>query len=794
MEDYISFLESKHLRSVPSGFDIEDGFLDRPDAKNHLFDWQKVVTKWALKLGKAALFEDCGLGKTAQQLFWADAVRKETGKPVLILTPLAVAPQTENEAELFGIENVTVPTVDGWNNLPALNAVNDNYTLLANYEKLHLVEPYLRQGFFGGIVLDESSILKSYMGKIKRAIIDACKGIPYKLACTATPAPNDHIELGNHAEFLDVMPSNEMLSRWFINDSAECGNYRLKGHAVKDFWAWVASWAVCISKPSDIGFDDTGYILPKLNIKTHIISSENCPPPEGQLFHVGGVSATNIHKVGRSTVSERAKITASLVNNYDCLQEPVIVWCNTNYEADALHESIHEHDISIFEIRGNDKTDAKESRIIEFSSGKITRLLTKPTIAGYGVNWQHCSKQIFMGLSFSYEDFYQAIRRSWRYGQTRPVDIHIVTTDAEMSVLQTIEHKKEAHEKMKAEMVQAMKENQMENINGVRNLVDVPAPKLFEENDWQLWRGDCVDAVKNITSDTIGISIFSPPFSNLYIYSDSIADMGNCKDMDEFFAHFKFLIPELLRITMPGRLCVVHCKDLPSYRGRDGQAGLIDFPGIIRYEFEKAGWKFHSRVTIWKCPVTEMTRTKSQGLLYKQLRKDSTFSRQGMSDYLMVFRKGWGDGNNPNPVTHTHDEFPLKEWQNLASPVWSDDDFEEAPGFRMDLTGWPTNQVWADIKQTNVLNGSVARNDRDEKHICPLQKDTIARSLKLWSNQGDIVFSPFAGIGSEGFVSILGNRKFIGVELKDEYCKLAIKHLREATILHDQKQLIKGVI
>lgn len=269
--------------------------------------------------------------------------------------------------------------------------------------------------------------------------------------------------------------------------------------------------------------------------------------------------------------------------------------------------------------------------------------------------------------------------------------------------------------------------------------------------------GDSVEVIKGIPDESVHMPIFSPPFANLYIYSDSYRDMGNTKDMAEFIEHYDYLAGELLRITVPGRIAAVHCKDLVRYKGRDGTAGIVDFPGELVRSMERAGWSYHSRITIWKDPVIEMQRTKAHGLLYKQLRKDSTYSRQGLAEYLLIFRKWAEDYVDPEPVTHTKDEFPLDQWQEWASPVWHT------------------------INQTRVLNSPLARENEDEKHICPLQLDIIERSVLMWTNPDDVVFSPFMGIGSEGNISLRLGRRFVGIELKEAYWRNAILFLDEAT-------------
>jgi hypothetical protein len=281
-------------------------------------------------------------------------------------------------------------------------------------------------------------------------------------------------------------------------------------------------------------------------------------------------------------------------------------------------------------------------------------------------------------------------------------------------------------------------------------------------------QGDCVQAVSGLADGSIDFSIFSPPFSNLYTYSDAAEDMGNSTGDVEFFAHFGFLIPELLRVTRPCRLCAVHCKQLVNYKGRDGMAGLRDFRGDLIRAFIAHGWAYHSEVCIWKDPVIEMQRTKAHGLLYKQLRADGTFSRQGMAEYLLTFRRWSADERQDAevlPVTHTKDDFPLEMWQRYASPIWMD------------------------IRQTNVLNVQIARDDRDEKHICPLQLDVIERAMTLWTNPTDVVLDPFAGVGSTGYVALKMERSFVGVELKERYCQVATANLDRALRERGQRDL-----
>lgn len=725
-----------------------------------LFGFQRAIVDWAIRRGRAAIFADTGLGKTLMQVAWASEVVRYTGGRVLILAPLCVAQQTVMEAARFGID-VTYRRDEG--DLP------DGITI-TNYEMAKAFD-FSR---FVGVVLDESSILKSYMGKTKQFLIDAVQPVTYRLACTATPSPNDFLELGNHAEFLGVMPSNEMIMRFFINDTMNAGGYRLKGHARGDFWRWIASWAMCISNPSDLGYPDEGYNLPELKVNWLIVNVDDLPVSGGQLFRHVEMNATSVHAEGRITCERRAEAIAGVIA--DKSSEPFLIWCNTNYEADAIASRV----FGSVECRGSDTIEKKERALLGFSGGQVKTLVTKPSIAGFGMNWQHCANMAFVGLSYSYEDYYQAIRRCWRFGQKREVNVYIACAESETAILETIKRKEAQHMEMKQEMVSTISSHH----RGVEKN-DTPYFGVKSGEGYTLHHGDCVHVAKMIESESVGYSVFSPPFSNLYIYSDSDYDMGNCVDDSEFLEHFRHLVREILRITKNGRLCSVHCKDLPRYKGRDGSAGLSDFPGMCIRMFEEEGWQYHSRVTIWKDPVIEMQRTKNHGLLYKQLCKDSAASRQGMADYIISFRK-WGDSEQFNdPVTTGGERFCDYKGMTQCQPAARDIGMarsEEERARLYSIAVWQryASPVWFDINQTNVLNYQLGKDGDDEKHICPLQLDVIERCVELWSNPGDLVYSPFTGIGSEGFVAVSMGRKFVGSELKKGYFELAAKNIDDA--------------
>lgn len=715
---YQEVIEKKRVK-----FDARGITVDPTRLNASLFDWQRAVVSWALRKGRACLFEDCGLGKTIQQLAWAEQIPGN----VLILTPLAVAEQTAREAGRFGMDASV-----------SRDGSTRSQITITNYDQMHKFD--LAQ--FSGLVLDESSILKAQTGKIRTAIIEAAAGIPYRLACTATPAPNDHIELGNHAEFVGAMTMSEMLARFFVHDAAKTQDWRLKGHAKGDFWAWVASWALMIRTPADIGYSSAGFELPKLNLVEHHI--ETGIVQDGELFAMPVLSLNEQRSARKSTLSARVAKVAEILN---ATPDAAVVWCELNDEGNQLEDAID----GAVEVSGADSDDAKRDRLNGFTEGRYRVLVTKPKIAGFGMNWQHCHEMAFVGLSHSWEQFYQAVRRCWRFGQRFDVTAHIICTDIEAAVLKNIKEKQLMADEMAAEMVAYMATTMVEELNGKSDPIStIETGRIVKGDGWTMHHGDCVEVVGAMASDSIGYSIFSPPFASLYTYTDDLRDMGNCADDVAFFEQFRFLVGELYRVTKPGRLVSFHCMDLPTSKARDGFIGIKDFRGDLIRMFVDHGWILHSQVCIWKDPVTAMQRTKALGLLHKQIKKDSALSRQGIPDYLVTMRK---PGDNAEPVSHTAEEFPVSLWQKYASPVWMD------------------------INPSDTLQFRSARDHEDERHICPLQIEVIRRALKLWSNPGDMVLSPFAGIGSEGYVSLECGRKFVGVELKPSYFKAACENL-----------------
>jgi DNA modification methylase len=720
VSDYNAFLSSKIKQVQLSGFDVHDRDLNKS-----LFDFQGYITKRALKAGKFAIFADCGLGKTFMQLEWAHQVTTKTELPVLVLAPLAVGGQTIKIGNAFGFQIE-----------PLKSDVFGPGIYITNYEQIQNIDG----DSFGGIVLDESSILKNFTGHYKKAIIEKFKQTKYKLACTATPSPNDLNEIGNHSEFLDVLDAQDMRAKWFVRDEG-MNNYRLKGHAKADFYAWVSSWACMISNPSDIGFDGTNYVLPPLNFVEKTIHT--AVKSNGRLFNEGHVNATNFNAELRITLIPRFEEVASIVNNSE---ENFIVWVKQNAEADYAKKLIPD----AVEVRGNEKPEVKEKKLLDFAEDKFRVLITKTKIAQFGLNYQNCSNQIFASLDFSFESLYQAIRRSYRFGQKNAVNIYLITTDTMENVILTIKQKEKQFNEMQSEM--------NKNINSHRyGLLNEYQFKEHRADGLWLMKGDSCIEIDRVADNSVHLGIWSPPFGSLFTYSNYIHDMGNNESHADFFKQYSFLLKSIYRKIAPGRLVCCHTKDLGVYKNSSGFTGQYDFTGEHTRAMLAAGFKLHSKITIWTDPVLEMQRTKTQRLLYKTVTSDSSKTGIGMAEYITIFKKWEGPEEEWTPITNLNKQnFPLDVWQRWASPVWMD------------------------IKRTDVLNNREGTDMGDEKHIAPLQLEVINRLVNLWSNEWETVFTPFLGIGSEAYVAVKNNRAAIGIELKDSYFETAIKNCSAA--------------
>jgi DNA modification methylase len=723
--EYCQFIETKKKKAIKIGFNV-----NQEDLNPKLKDFQRFIVSKALEHGKYALFADTGLGKTFMQLEWAFHVSQKTNQPVLILAPLAVVGQTINEAKKWGLSCEHLKSnVFGFG------------VFITNYDQLENIDA----NQFSGIVLDESSILKNESGSTRNAIIDAFKYTPYKLACSATPSPNDHMELGNHAEFLDVCTYHEMLAQYFVHDGGETSKWRLRKHAESDFWNFVLSWAIAIDNPKTFGYDGTGYDLQEVNYIEHLIDVAS---DKNDLFGEAIVSATDLHKELKASQEDRFKTVLEIINQKP--NDQFLIWGLSNIECDALQKLIK----GSVNVKGSDTPDQKAKNLLAFGDGQIQYLITKTSIAGMGLNYQNANNMIFLAYDFSFEKFYQGVRRMHRFGQNNQVNVHILTPKNQINVKSKILESEKKHKQMIKELAKKSSEFK-EFRNDLNQYQDVIT------NDFKCLIGDCVQRAKDIKDNELDLVVFSPPFAELYVYSDKPEDMGNVANYKEFEDHFQFLIPEIKRTLKAGRICAIHCMDLPIQKGKEGFIGLRDFSGMLIKWFSDQGFIYHARTTIWKNPVTEMQRTKALGLLHKTIKKDSSMSRVGIPDYVLFFRN---EGQNETPITHQDtnphkpDYLPVDLWQKYASPVWYDVDY------------------------SRTLQYTTARDSNDEKHICPLQLDTIERVIHLYSNEAETVGSFFGGIGSEGFQALKMGRKSVSIELKESYFRINVQNHKNAVL------------
>lgn len=725
--EYTDFLKTKNFIVPDCGFNFDEKKLNE-----NLYPFQRRIVKKALQKGRYAVLADCGLGKSIIQLEWCNQIIRREKKNALIIAPLSVASQTIQEGVKFGIDAVYAGKDGDFKN----QIVITNYERLSNFDENN----------YCAVVLDESSIIKSVDGKIKSIVFDKFKNTQYKMSCSATPAPNDIVEIANQAEFIGVMSRTEMLAKFFVHDQ---DGWRIKRHAIKDFYKWCAQWSVMIRKPSDIGFSDDGYNLPELSIDA--LWTEEGYIRDGELFATNELSGiTDRINVRKQTIEQKAKIIIDTVSNS---KEQFIIWCGLDAEADFIEKNIP----GSVQLSGKQMKSDKIKEIDNFKAGKIRVLITKPKIAGFGMNFQNCHNMIFFGLSDSYESYYQCIRRCWRYGQKKDVSVKIVLNHVEQQILENVRRKEKHSDDLFTGIVSNVSEfNKIElGIKKVEYMDDYKMNKSEGEN-YTLWNGDSAEVLKTIEENSIDLSVFSPPFSSLYTYSPSARDLGNCKNDGEFWAQFEFISRELLRVIKPGRIVCCHVSQIPAMLARDGYIGLKDFRGDTIRHFISIGFIYHGEICIDKNPQAQSIRTHAKGLTFTQLEKDSSWMRPALADYILLFRK---PGDNIVPVVNgniDNAEIDRDEWITLAHPIWYG------------------------IRETETLNYREARSEEDEKHMAPLQLETIRRCVMLWSNPGETVLSPFAGIGSEGYVSIKHGRKFIGIELKPEYAKIALKNLDAA--------------
>lgn len=797
MTAYHNFLKSKTTAGIEAGRTIPDG-----DINPLLFPFQRDLVRWAVRKGRCAVFADTGMGKTFIQLEWARLI----GENTLIIAPLSVARQTVREAQKIGL---AVKYARGMADIdPGCKIHITNYEMFDAFDIAR----------FGAVVLDESSLLKAISGHTRRKLTDACVEIPYRLCCTATPAPNDYTEIGNHAEFLGISTMAVMLATFFVNANKEHTfiidgkawrkkgsnkggqEWRIKHHAEQPFFRWLASWAITLTKPSDLGYDDDGFILPALNVHTSFVPVEYVSDDQLLFTHLHGI-ADRVDMRRRSALTRLTECVRIITEDWnltkrgeschtktqitkqesfeDCYAQDAIkasaplptilndyilplntslgsltkwvIWCGLDAEQRMVEDALGGLCISVY---GSLNPEEKERRLLNWLEGDVPVLVSKPRVCGFGLNLQRASRAIFFGLNDSWETWYQCIRREWRYGQTQPVDVYVIMSDLEAEVYHNVMRKDAMATRLRMGLIEQIRSYEKEELQ----MMDDYQPATYRARtergtNWTAMLGDSCERLQEIAEDSIDLSVYSPPFADLFTYTDSERDLGNSKGWDEFFRHYAFIIDKLLRVTKAGRLTCVHTSDIPAMASRDGYIGVRDFPGHVISAYEAGGWTFVGRAFVQKNPQAQAIRVKSKALLFVQLRKDSASSRPALVDQILLFRK---PGENAAPITPVqHGELDNETWIEWAHGIW---------------TG---------ISETDTLQFYGARGADDEKHICPLQLPVIERCIKLYSNPGETVLTPFGGIGSEGYQAVKFGRKAILIELKPEYFEVLVNNMHK---------------
>lgn len=780
--NYNDFLESKRLVVEPSGFEIDESELNPM-----LYDYQRDIVRFALRAGKFLLLQDCGLGKTPEFLEWAHHVSIHTGKPVLIISPLGATIQTVRESQKFNREIVYIRLKE---EIGGENAIS-NYEMLKSF--------VATADWYGGIVFDESSIFKGLGSATYKLAKKLVSKIHFRLSASATPSPNDYTELLRQAEILGVMPEKEAKALFFIQDGSS-NKWKLKKHADSGgkFWDWCSGWMVAMRKPSDLGYSDKTFVRAANNLHSLVCSGAYYDHTGQQsLFPLQARTMGERHKARKVSINDRVVMIADLINNPDKMREyapdyvdgePIVIWRKFLAEADAVTKMMP----SFVDIRGSLKRNEKERLIIAFSDGEINHIVTDPRMFGHGMNWQHARIQFFLGMSDSYEEYYQAMRRLWRNGQLRNVHTFWVYADTEGNVIQNINRKQKQHEELYEKVVKRMARHYDASILDHKVIKNEMEYKVnnFEGEGYKVYLGDSSEMLSNVPDDSIHLTVTSTPFAGLnFAYSNSSRDVGNCRDGKELTDHLSFVMQQVYRVTMPGRLACIELMAEPLFKWRNGHTGRIDFRGDVIRMMQDLGWIWHSEVVVTKDPQLKAGRTHDSGLTQASVHKDMCRAAPVIDCYVLMFKK---PGENPEPVLaldsakynqdgwiNMYPNGSGESWVELAHGFWNYGDNPEA------YAPLP-NEVWADIKESGVLKWdeknsgkgvkqvhTLGRDSDDERHLAPMQLESVRRLIRMYSNPGDTILDPFSGQATTGFVAIEQGRKYIGCELKPSYWELS---------------------
>lgn len=812
--NYEEFLRGKIVVAPVSGFEI------RPEQVNKaLKPHQRDAVMWAVKGGRRGLFEAFGLGKTVQELEWCRLVAEHEGGKCLIVLPLGVRQEfTRDAVELLGMEPPQYVKTAG-----EAKAAQGKI-LLTNYERVRDGDIDPRD--FVGAALDEASVLRSYGSKTYQTFTELFRGIKYKLVATATPSPNRYKELIHYAGFLEVMDTGQALTRFFQRDSTKANNLTLYPHKEEEFWLWVSSWGLFLSSPADLGYDDTGYALPPLKVNKHILYSQlgEAADKDGQIkmMRDAAVNLQDAAREKRESVEARVAKAKEIVDSDP--EAHFILWHDLEYERETILKEIP----GVSDIYGSMDYEERERRVIAFSEGETRLFATKKSLSGSGCNFQkHCHRAIFLGIDYEFNDFIQAIHRIYRFLQTEQVIIDVIFTEAEEQIWSVLLEKWENHNKLQANMGRIVREyGLLEQVQAERmaRSIGVERVKLAGKN-WALVNNDCVEEVKQMETDSVGLIHTSIPFSNHYEYTPSYNDFGHNEDTEAFFRQMDYLTPELLRILQPGRVAAIHVKDRVLFGNvtGTGMPTMEPFHAMCIEHYMKHGFAYFGMITV----VTDVVRENNQTyrLGWTEQCKDGTKMGVGCPEYILLFRKLPTDKSKAYAdvrVAKDKEDYPLSQWQLDAHAFWRSSgnrnldpeelsrlkmsdrmrrfreysrthvyDYEEhkALSYALEqrdaiskefMTLPPASvseDVWDDISRMKTLNTTQSQR-RKQLHVCPLQLDIVERIINRYSNKGDVVFDPFAGLGTVPMMAVRMGRKGCGCELNAGYFADAVGYLR----------------
>lgn len=806
---YLDFLKSKMAIATDSGFDVPDKKINTA-LKPH----QRDIVKWAVKGGKRAVFAKFGLGKSVIQLEWCTQVIDHEGGKALIICPLGVKQEFVHDAvEILGYDAPTYVKT-----MAEVTACSADI-MITNYERVR--DGDIDVKYFTATSLDEAAVLRSFGSKTYQEFLKKFNGVPYKLVATATPDPNKYKELIHYAGYLEIMDTGQALTRFFQRDSTKANNLTLYPHKEEEFWLWVSSWAVFVSKPSDVNptYSDEGYDLPELKINYHRLAvrkDELSVDKFGQskLFDEATASLQDEAKIKRESISQRVTEAAKIIAENP--EDSFIIWHDLEEERHEIKRQIP----NVVDIYGSMDIDLRERRVIDFANGKIKLFATKKILSGSGCNFQkHCHRAIFIGIDYKFNDFIQAVHRIYRFLQTDEVTIDIIYMDEEDEIKKQLLDKWKRFDYQSEKMAKIVRKNGLSSVDNISDKMkrSIGVKRVIVEgNHYKYINNDCIWELEQMPDNSVDEIVTSIPFGNHYEYTPSYNDLGHNEDNDRFFEQMDYLTPNLLRVLKPGRVACIHVKDRILFGNAtgDGMPTVDPFSDLTVMHYMKHGFRYMGRITITTDVVRENNQTYRLG--WTEQCKDGSKMGVGCPEYVLLFRKLPTDTSKAyadTPVTKSKADYSRGRWQIDAHAYWrssgdrlvTKDELKEVsvnklqkvytqfsksnvynydehvalaekldkenklPASFMVIAPASWNDtVWDDINRMRTLNAEQRRRDM-QMHVCPLQLDIIERLITRYSNEGDIVLDPFGGIGSTPMTAIKMGRYGIGIELNPDY-------------------------